>query len=511
MDVVRFEDPGPETPLKILEAIRANPQWSSARRDAMLDGLIRRFPLAELADVVETRLNDLSGPEAEVLLRLVEAIGSDDLIRDLATSLERQPDLPPERAFEALAVVDGAGLLGDYPELTARWDELAELLEEEDGRSIDQLAGQIEDDPDEIWVALHGLGAVEPEVRCEIVASLARAEIGPGVVEFLRLLVFGHDPDTRAAAFASLESDDRNDLTAAWASIAADHPDQGLVARALMKLGGHAGEAIHRHSAAPRPEIVRSLVTPVDGEGRAQILITSTDRGRRTTVAFVADLVRGLPESLGQIDPDGTSGTADGYFRQLTESIDGDAIVDDDELALGLLAGCLLLCGPETNPSLAFWLERAVGPGFRPRPFPGEYGWDPASVPHQERVRHARAVLEQCGHWADDSDLTRRLAAEISGRHGLPDPGRDAGAYRYLFEHRIRDRIELYRRMLFWMAAFWHAAGEIDLGRSALAMAYELSDPQHAVPGHPFVVALSTLSLTAAQQAADVGREIARD
>ena len=79
-----------------------------------------------------------------------------------------------------------------------------------------------------------------------------------------------------------------------------------------------------------------------------------------------------------------------------------------------------------------------------------------------------------------------------------PDPSRDAGAYRYLFEHRLRDQLELYRRMLSWMGWTWRAAGASELSRSALTLAWQLADPQHAVPAHPFTAELTTRSLAAA-------------
>ncbi len=110
-------------------------------------------------------------------------------------------------------------------------------------------------------------------------------------------------------------------------------------------------------------------------------------------------------------------------------------------------------------------------------------------------------MLDACPSWIDASHLTYELAEEIALREGdtTPDPRRDAGAYRYLFEHRLQGQLEWYRRMLFWMATFWHAACDDDLGRSALALAVQLSDAQHVVPGHPFTVALTTRSLVAAQ------------
>jgi hypothetical protein len=123
--------------------------------------------------------------------------------------------------------------------------------------------------------------------------------------------------------------------------------------------------------------------------------------------------------------------------------------------------------------------------------------WDPSSLPFHEMPARARAVLAACPLWPDSSDLTADLAREISLREGggAPDPKRDSGAYRYLFEHRLAPRTELYQRMLFWMAAFWGGAGERDLGQAALALAWQLADAQHSVPSHPFFVELTTMSL----------------
>ncbi len=110
-------------------------------------------------------------------------------------------------------------------------------------------------------------------------------------------------------------------------------------------------------------------------------------------------------------------------------------------------------------------------------------------------------MLEACPGWLDDSALTYQIAEEIALREvdPTPDSKRDAGAYRYLFEHRLQGQLELFRRMQLWMASFWQSSGDHDLGRSALSLSWQLSDAQHAVPGHPFTVALTTRSLSAAQ------------
>jgi hypothetical protein len=61
--------------------------------------------------------------------------------------------------------------------------------------------------------------------------------------------------------------------------------------------------------------------------------------------------------------------------------------------------------------------------------------------------------------------------------------------------------------MLLWMASFWQASGDMNRGQSALALAVQLADEQHAVAGHPFTVALTTRSLAAAQAQLRAGRD----
>src|SRR5262249_55308683 len=124
-----------------------------------------------------------------------------------------------------------------------------------------------------------------------------------------------------------------------------------------------------------------------------------------------------------------------------------------------------------------------------------------SSIPDDEMPARIRALLDACPSWLDRSSLTFELAEEICLREGRPvaDPDRDAGAYRFLFEHRLVERLELYRRMLLWMAWVWKFTGSAELSRSALALAGQLSDEQYAVPSHPFAVELTTRSLRAAQ------------
>jgi hypothetical protein len=505
MDAFSSGDDLPDSPEGMLDALRDDP--SEDARETQLARIVERFPAERLREAVRGRLRMLGGEDGEAILRLVEAYATPELLEELAEALEDQPDLPPERSWGALALLEGAGMLEAYPTLSERWDELAEPLESEED-ALETLVGQLEEEPEGSWVALQGLGAIEPEVRAEIIAGLARFPTGPGLVSVLRLLTFAHDPTTRFAALDALAG--RADLDEehrfAWAEIAHDHPDPDVRDRATHLLGPDSdhliAEALDRPERA-RPRVIGQLVTALDGAGQGLILIASLDRGRLVVATFLCDVWRGIVEVSGEDDDiDDNPSLHETIFEEFQAQADRDFVLDAPGLAEGLLAGSLLLSGSDTNPVLRYWLERTVGPEFRPKPFGG-------LVRDEELAAHALQamaeavdlILDACPDWVDASDLTYEIAEEITLRSGErpPDPRRDAGAYRYLFEHRLVGRLEHYRRMLLWMASFWESSGDPSLARSALALAWQLSDPQHAVPGHPFTVALATRSLIAAQ------------
>ena len=193
----------------------------------------------------------------------------------------------------------------------------------------------------------------------------------------------------------------------------------------------------------------------LDGAGRATILVASRDRGRWVVASFTCDVWRGIVEVYGQVGDDPAAASV--VFEEFSADRTLDRVEDAPGLASGLLAGSLLLCGPETNPALRYWLERTVGPEFRARPF-AEFFEDHGPSPHAlvEMAEPSRLILDACPDWVDVSALTFDIAEEIALRsiEARPDPRRDAGAYRYLFEHRLVGRLEHYRRMLLWMAAF---------------------------------------------------------
>src|SRR4051794_32061365 len=131
--------PAIETPEALLDALRGHPEWPEERRADVLDRLVAGFPRERWAEAILVRLGDLGGGDGEAVLQLVEALDRPEMFEALAEALVGQPDLPPERAWIALGMLEGTGLIEAYPELAERRDELAEASEEEES-SLDQLA-----------------------------------------------------------------------------------------------------------------------------------------------------------------------------------------------------------------------------------------------------------------------------------------------------------------------------------------------------------------------------------
>jgi hypothetical protein len=488
-------DSNSETPGTLLDSLRAHPEWSERQREAVVERIVARFPGPEVAAAVGERLDNLSGADAETLLRLVEAFPTHALHRALAEGVENQPDLPPERVWDALAVLDGAGVLSGFPRLADMFMELNELLGDDD--VVGDLVEQIEGDPDGVWLALQGLGAIEREIRPSIIEGLARETLGPGLVEFARLLAFAHDPETRSAAVGLL-TEAHEGVDEALHDLAAYHPDPALVASLKPRI--YSSRRPIEAPAAPR--MMRSVVSAIDGRGRGTVVLGAL-RGRdHVTAVFACDVASGIHDVFGDVARSPIAATS--AFDELATNLGPDLVENDHPLALGMLAASLTLCGPDTAPALRYWLEATAGKELRPQPFPaGPPDWNPSSVPFEEIPGRVQDVLDACPSWRDASPLTFEMAEEIllRERSATVDPRRDAGAFRFLFEHQLKTQLERYRRMLLWMAGLWRSADDEELARSALTLAWQLADAQHVVPGHPFAVALMTRSLTAAQDA----------
>ena len=372
---------------------------------------------------------------------------------------------------------------------------------------LGEIVEQLEDDPGECWPAMESLVDIDPTIRQSIIAELSSHQSKPGVRTLLRLLSASRDPCTRSMARMALPEPD-SDPIAEPAQVGAGPSDAGgtgliLAFPPAQRPGVELGlDARTDASPLDRLEIpvIGSLVTPVDGRGRGTIVVSTRQAGQRRTAAFWCDVRQGILEVVGDVEPDTPSAG-----RLLDEWIDqtgGECACDVPWLAIRLLAGSLLLCGPSVPGTVRDWLDGTLGPTFQPSGLPGIVpGLDEAAIPSEELKARAQDVLDACPSWLDRSALTFELAEEITLREGLvaPDPDRDSGAYRFLFEHLLSHRLELYRRMLFWMAWVWQGSERTELARSAFALACQLSDEQYEVPSHPFTVALSTRSLEAAQ------------
>ncbi len=390
---------------------------------------------------------------------------------------------------------------------------------------------------------LETLQTLEPELRLSIIEELSGLGDRPGAEMLLRLLSSAGDFATRTAAIAALErmtvatreryiarrepldrqregealSEPATALGSHGGSPSQDvsnRPSQGIVRPAPApsgdvdrETGGQPDRGDERFlliaAAASRsaPRLARCLVTPVDGKGRGSIVVSVSQKNERRTAAFLCDVQRGIRDVVGDVEPE--SPQAGGLIDAMDHQPESESARDVPELALGLLAGSLMLCGPAVPPAVRDWLVETLGAGFQPAAFPAAIpGLDIAALDQAEIPDRAATVLDACPSWLDSSPLTFELAEEISLREGRPtaDPERDAGAYRYLFEHRLIHCLELYQRMLLWMAWLWKFRNEVELSRSALALACQLSDEQFAVPSHPFTVELTTRSFKAAQR-----------
>jgi hypothetical protein len=467
----------------LLDRLRERPAADDAGREAVLADLVARFPAAVLREALRGRMGEVGGAHGSILLRLVESLGDPTLLDELATALERGPAPPAERAWEALSLLDSAGALEDRPALAEAYDELVALLEDDGEASLAELASQLEEEPDGVVLALEGLAGVEPDVRAAIVAGLAGQPVGPGLVEFLRLLAHGPDEATRAAALGVLSGlDPDNPIVAtAWFRLARESDDPEVAARAGGRVALAAGTA-----PLPAPLAVRAAVVgDLDADGRAALGFVARD----TAGAGWSAAVFSCDVSAGVIEVQGLHAEDEADARAALGAIPGLASGGNPGtvgLARDLLAGCLLLGGPGAPTALRYWVERAVGADLRPRPLPAGPLLVAAGGTPEGLRGDARAVLEALPGWRDAAPLTLDLARELAQRAD-GGPVDDPAARRLLFERRVRDRVPLLQRMLIWQALVWQAAGAGELAGAAGRLAASLLGPEQLVPTHPFL------------------------
>jgi hypothetical protein len=487
-----------------------------------IERIVSRFEPEVIRAALAERLHDLRGDYGGILLRLVEAVGDEPLLQRLADALEAQPGLAPARMWEALELLQGSPVLTEHPELQAAHDDWAEILEadaEDDGEGlIAELASLLDEDDDPTQMVaslLDGLQHVESEHRAALIASLADRPTSPGLVHLLRLLAHATDPATRASALDALLGLNHESplVLIAWRKLVAEHPEAAVAARASDALAHYGASKPVEPGLLPAHSdpLADALLTAADGWGLATIALRGrTIDGRYATVALRCDLMGGVVELAGQLDASEGPGLA--WFDDLLARPDCDAIAGRPALTVGLLAGLLTLEGARTPLDLPFWLEQTLGrPALAGHPVGlGLLGPDPAGLDAAESRRAAARVLDACPSWADDSDTVYDLAEELLLRHGSgrPDPQRDAGAIRILFEHELCNLIERHRRMLLWMSVFWQTSGSLDLAADTRSLGAQLDEPGQATPGQPYLLELGLRSLFQAQKNLETGIDL---
>ena len=429
----------------VLDGLRSAGSLPDEFADALFRHLVAAFSPAELAPAVKDRLHDLSLAHGRLLLRLVEHLRRDDLFDSLATSLEDQPDLEPAIAMDAFAVLAGTGRVEAVSSLSDRRRDLESSLNI--GNPMGDLLMDLSDDPEAIASAVEALSRIEPAIRDDIVADLDAHRSEPAIGRFLSAWAekFGPSPPVDASQALAMPT-------------------------------------------PTRPRLVGCVFDPPDGEGRGTIDLIAEIGPFRSLARFEGDVMRGLvgfasgearDPHPGPIPSEGAIGGA----IVLIESLSRLGVLDGADGASSWLSS--LGERPARSTSIVSWRGAENPPvDWRDRPLP----------------EACEAILDACPDWRLRSPRVDALASELSFRDGpiRPDPARDPGPFRVLFETLGPETIERYRRMLVWSASSWSCSGRDDLATGAMRIASELDDPQNAVPGHPFFASLMARSLEAA-------------
>ena len=272
---------------------------------------------------------------------------------------------------------------------------------------LQEIIAQLENDPGECWLAMESLSAIDPEMRRAIIGELSGHRSKPGVQTLLSLLATTHDPDTRSAARLAYDQVDQVELPAPGAGVSLDV----YAGREALELD------------IPAIEVVNGLITPVNGMGRATVVVSIRQAGQRRTAAFLCDVCKGILDVVGEVESESPS--AGRLIEDWLERTGGDCAHDFPSLALILLKGSLLLCGVEAPGHVRDWVAGMLGPGFEPSGAPGVIPMPTTtSIPGEEMARRVDEILDACPSWLDTSGLTVGLAEEISMREGTSTPTR---------------------------------------------------------------------------------------
>jgi hypothetical protein len=99
----------------MLDHLDLHPEWPDSDRHLFLGRIVERFPHEQVVPELRRRLDRLGGPGTEAVLRLIAIYNDPALLDHLTAALERQCDLAPEWAWEALSLLVDRGLLDAHP------------------------------------------------------------------------------------------------------------------------------------------------------------------------------------------------------------------------------------------------------------------------------------------------------------------------------------------------------------------------------------------------------------
>ena len=250
---------------------------------------------------------------------------------------------------------------------------------------LGEIADQLESDPQECWQALESLATVEPDLRLSIIDELSGLGARPAP---RRCFACCRRHATRRHALRPARPSSEWMATAGLPLPLASVPPSTLENQETGS--GRCDAAGERSLLLPvvpdrsRPRLVRCLVTPLDGLGRGSLVVSVNQADQRRTAAFLCDVRLGIRDVVGEVEPE--SPRAGGLIDALDQQPEAGCVRDVPELALGLLAGSLMLCWHGRRPAGAR-LARTVrsGPGFSRRASPRQFpAWTLASVPQAE-------------------------------------------------------------------------------------------------------------------------------
>ena len=248
--------------------------------------------------------------------------------------------------------------------------------------------------PTECWHAMEGLALVEPEVRVAIIAELSRHQQNSGTSSLLHLLCSVRDPATRLAARAALGFETAETTGLQW--FGKSRRGSHVFRKRRRRLGVYRCRWTRSSRSRIRGclhllgcGLVGCLVTPVNGRGCGSIAVSASQRGQRRTAAFLCDVRRGIRDVVGDVEPE--SPGAGRLIDELSEQVGEVCVRDVPELAVGLLAGSLMIVWQSRCPRpCATGLPGSWGRTSNLRDFPRSIpGWPTPSISSDEMPTRA--------------------------------------------------------------------------------------------------------------------------